>query len=335
MAAVADPAAPHASVRLVAGDHESGQRLDRWLAATLPDRSRSEIQRWIEDGRIWVNSKTGKASYRLEAGDEILVAIPPVAKVDVLTPAPIPLAILYEDNDLLVIDKPAGMVVHPAPGHTHDTLVNAVLHHCPAIAGVGPADGPVRPGIVHRLDKDTSGLIVVAKHDQAHRALQAQFQARTVYKEYLALVEGQVEPAAGRIVAPIGRHPSDRLRQAILPPDPRTGEPRGRPAVTEYRVLGYYTTAVRDSTGRANFSLVSAVIHTGRTHQIRVHFAWRKHPVVGDPLYGYRQQRLPVPRQFLHAHRLRFVLPSTGQEQEFVSPLPADLQQILDRLEEN
>lgn len=334
MAALVDAAEPGEPVHLVAGEQESGQRLDRWLAGVLPDHSRSEIQRWIEDGRVLVNGKMGKASYRLEAGDEIQATVPSVEKVAALKPAAIPLAILYEDDDLLVIDKPAGMVVHPAPGHTQDTLVNAVLHHCPQIAGVGPADGPVRPGIVHRLDKETSGLIIVAKHDRAHRALQAQFQARTVYKEYLALVEGQVEPAAGRIVAPIGRHPSDRLRQAILPPDPRTGEPRGRPAVTEYRVLGYYTTAVRDSTGRASFSLVSAVIHTGRTHQIRVHFAWRKHPVVGDTLYGYRQQRLPVPRQFLHAHRLRFVLPSTGQEQEFVAPLPADLQQILDRLEE-
>jgi 23S rRNA pseudouridine1911/1915/1917 synthase len=319
----------------MAGEQEGGQRLDRWLAGALPERSRSEIQRWIEDGRILVNSKTGKASYRLEQGDQIEVTIPPVEKIDTLKPAAIPLSILYEDDDLLVIDKPAGMVVHPAPGHTQETLVNAVLHHCPQIAGVGPADGPVRPGIVHRLDKDTSGLIVVAKHDRAHRALQAQFQARTVYKEYLALLEGLVEPAAGRIVAPIGRHPNDRLRQAILPPDLRTGTARGRPASTEYRVLGYYTTTVRDSTGRASFSLVSAVIQTGRTHQIRVHFAWRKHPVVGDALYGYRQQRLPVPRQFLHAHRLRFVLPSTGQEAEFVAPLPADLQQVLDRLTQN
>jgi 23S rRNA pseudouridine1911/1915/1917 synthase len=319
----------------MAGEQESGQRLDRWLAATLPERSRSEIQRWIGEGRILVNGKAGKASHRLETGDAIQVAIPPVTKVDTLKPAAIPLTILYEDDDLLVVDKQAGMVVHPAPGHTQGTLVNAVLHHCPQIAGVGPAGGPVRPGIVHRLDKETSGLIVVAKHDRAHRALQAQFQARTVYKEYLALVEGQVEPAVGRIVAPIGRHPGDRLRQAVLPPDARTGEPRGRPAITDYRVLGHYTTAVRDSTGRASFSLVSAVIHTGRTHQIRVHFAWRKHPVVGDTLYGYRQQRLPAPRQFLHAHRLRFVLPSTGQAQEFVAPLPADLQQVLDRLTHN
>lgn len=326
---------PQPVVRLRVEKDGQGQRLDRWLAAQFPEYSRSALQRWIKDGAVAVDGIPARAGQRLMAGEAIAITLPDAPVAADLRAEAIPLDILYEDADILVINKPAGMVVHPAPGHSAGTLVNAVLHHCPAIAGVGPADGPVRPGIVHRLDKDTSGLIVVAKHDQAHRALQAQFQARTVYKEYLALVEGQVEPAAGRIVAPIGRHPSDRLRQAILPPDPRTGEPRGRPAVTEYRVLGYYTTAVRDSTGRANFSLVSAVIHTGRTHQIRVHFAWRKHPVVGDPLYGYRQQRLPVPRQFLHAHRLRFVLPSTGQEQEFVSPLPADLQQILDRLEEN
>ena len=226
-----------------------------------------------------------------------------------------------------MIDKPAGMVVHPAPGHSGGTLVNAVLHHCPGIAGVG---GERRPGIVHRLDKDTSGLIVVAKHDVAMRSLQAQFKARTVFKEYLALLEGRLQPEQGRISAPIGRHPTERKRMAVLAPD-SPGAADGREAVTSYRVLGVYTGSVYGrSTSVATFSLVSAVLHTGRTHQIRVHFAWLQHPVVGDTLYGFRTPRLPLHRQFLHAHRLRLRLPSSGEEREFVAPLPADLQRLLD-----
>ncbi len=324
------PPAADSALTFIIGDADAGQRLDRWLADQLPERSRSEIQRWIDAGLVKVGEKVGKASYRLELADSLTVT-PPTAPVDLsLQPADLPLSILYEDDDLLVIDKPAGLVVHPAPGHTEGTLVNAVLHHSPDLAGVG---GERRPGIVHRLDKETSGVIVVAKTDAAHRHLQAQFKARTVHKEYLTLVEGQIEPAQGRINAPIGRHPTDRLRQAVLPPDPVTGEARGRPALTDYRLLGSYATAIRDNTGRANFSLISVVIHTGRTHQIRVHLAWYKHPVVGDTLYGYRRPRLPVPRQFLHAHRLRFRLPSSGEEREFVAPLPTDLQQVLDQLE--
>jgi len=240
------------------------------------------------------------------------------------------LPILFEDADLLIIDKPAGMVVHPAPGHDHGTLVNAVLHHCPEIEGVG---GERRPGIVHRLDKETSGLLVVAKNDRAHRHLQAQFKNRTVYKEYLTLLDGRIEPAQGRIIAPIGRHPVERKRQAVLPADPRTGESQGREAITDYRVQAYYSYTARGSTAVAHFSFVNVVLHTGRTHQIRVHFAWRKNPVVGDTLYGYRKQRLPIERQFLHAHRLRLQLPSSGEVREFVAPLPADLQAVLASLD--
>jgi 23S rRNA pseudouridine1911/1915/1917 synthase len=310
---------------------DAGQRLDRWLADRLPEQSRSAVQRWIAEGQVEVDGGPVKASYKLTGSEVIQVTLPALKPASSLVAEPLDLAILYEDDDLLVVDKPAGMVVHPAPGHSGGTLVNAVLHHCPTLAGVG---GDRRPGIVHRLDKETSGLIVVAKHDGAHRALQAQFKARTVYKEYLALVEGRVTPPQGRINAPLGRHPTDRLRQAILPPDPVSGAERGRAAITDYRVLATYTAPVADNTGRAHFSLISAVIHTGRTHQIRVHLAWRKHPVVGDTLYGYRRPRLPVPRQFLHAHRLRFTLPSNGAPREFIAPLPADLQQVLDGLVE-
>lgn len=308
----------------------AGQRIDRWLAETLPDRSRSEIQRWIKNGEVLVDQVSAKASHRLEAGQVIAIQLPQPAETPTVQPQNLTLPIIFEDDDLLIIDKPAGMVVHPAPGHDDGTLVNAILHHCPTIEGVG---GERRPGIVHRLDKETSGLLVVAKNDRAHRYLQAQFKARTVYKEYLALLEGRIEPPQGRIIAPIGRHPVERKRQAVLPADPRTGETEGREAITDYWVQTYYTLPVRDSSAVAHFSFVKVVLHTGRTHQIRVHLAWRKHPVVGDTLYGYRKQRLPIERQFLHAHRLRIRLPGSGDEREFVALLPTDLQQILDSLQ--
>lgn len=306
-----------------------GLRLDRGLAGALPDRSRSEIQRWIKEGRVRIDGETAKASVKLVAGNLVEIDLPGAPPPSALESEEVALSILYEDADLLVIDKPAGMVVHPAPGHPGGTLVNAVLHHCPDIVGVG---GERRPGIVHRLDKDTSGLIVVAKHDQAHRYLQAQFKARSVFKEYLALLEGKLHPPQGRISAPIGRHPTERKRMAVLPPS-ATGENAGRDAVTVYRLLGLYSGAVYGrSNSQANFSLVSALLLTGRTHQIRVHFAWMQHPVVGDTLYGFATPRLSLRRQFLHAHRLRLRLPASGEEREFVSPLPPDLQEILNSL---
>jgi 23S rRNA pseudouridine1911/1915/1917 synthase len=307
-----------------------GQRLDRGLADALPARSRSEIQRWIKEGRIRVGGETAKASLKLSAGDLVEIDLPEVPQPATLAAEEFALNIVYEDADLLVIDKPAGLVVHPAPGHSSGTLVNAVLHHSPDIAGVG---GERRPGIVHRLDKDTSGLIVVAKNDLAHRSLQAQFRARTVFKEYLALLEGKLQPSQGRISAPIGRHPNDRKRMAVLAPG-TAGKREGREAVTTYRVLALYNGSVYGrSSSRAAFSLVSAILNTGRTHQIRVHFAWMKHPVVGDTLYGFGTPRLPIKRQFLHAHRLRFRLPSDGEQHEFVAPVPPDLQEVLQALE--
>lgn len=305
---------------------EAGQRLDRWLTAALPDQSRSAIQRWIKEGHVLVNGRTTRASHTLEPDEQVTVSIPAPVTVPDLHAEALPLRIVYEDADLLIVDKPAGMVVHPAPGHESGTLVNAVLHHCPDLIGVG---GERRPGIVHRLDKETSGLLVVAKHDQAHRHLQAQFKARTVYKEYLALLEGKIEPAQGRINAPIGRHPVERKRQAILPVDPATGTTAGRQAITDYYLQTVYTLPGQQNNAIARFSFVRAVLHTGRTHQIRVHFAWRKHPVVGDTLYGYRRSRLPLDRQFLHAHKLRLNLPSSNEAHEFVAPLPSDLAAVL------
>ena len=303
------------------------ERLDKWLTGRLPDRSRSEIQRWIEAGLVTRGKVALKASYRVAAGDEITVVIPAPEDYAV-EPEPIPLDVVYEDADLLVIDKPAGMVVHPAAGNWHGTLVNAVLHHCPDLEGVG---GTHRPGIVHRLDKDTSGLILVAKNDRVHRALQAQFKAREVHKTYLALVYGQVTPAQGQIEAPIGRDPRQRKRMAVAPAN------RGRLAITRYEVLAYYDTAknprVAPSSSGRNYTLVACHPLTGRTHQIRVHLAHFKHPIVGDAVYaGRRKPPVPCPRQFLHAQRISFRLPSTGMEIEFTAPLPADLQTVLDAL---
>jgi 23S rRNA pseudouridine1911/1915/1917 synthase len=297
---------------------EGGDRLDKWLAGQLPERSRSEIQRWIEAGLVSAGSRPLKASHRIVTGAAITVIIPAPDDIAV-GPEPIPLDILYQDTDLLVINKPAGMVVHPAAGNWHGTLVNAVLYHCPDLEGVG---GAHRPGIVHRLDKDTSGVILVAKNDAAHRALQAQFQARTVHKTYWALVYGLLSPAQGEIVAPIGRDPRDRKRMAVV-------QSGGRPATTRYETLDSYRIP---ATGE-RLSLLACHPLTGRTHQIRVHLAYVKHPIVGDEVYCTRRTTaVRCPRQFLHAERISFRLPSTGEETEFSIPLPADLQAVLDAL---
>ena len=290
-----------------------GERLDKWLARQLPDHSRTEIQRWIKDGLVRVNGRASKPGYKLEPGDVVEVDVPAAVPYLDVTPEPIPLDIVYEDEDLLVIDKPAGMVVHPAPGHTRGTLVNAILYHCPDLQGIG---GVERPGIVHRLDKDTSGLILVAKNDKTHRELQRQFKEREVEKAYLALVEGQLHPPLGRIEAPIGRDRHHRKRMTVTRD--------GREAITEYTVLKHFD----------DYTLVEARPLTGRTHQIRVHFAFIGHPLAGDTVYGRRKQRLKpwLQRHFLHAHRLSFRLPRTGERVTFTSPLPADLQAVLERL---
>ena len=314
-------------ITLIASDEASGQRVDRWLASQLAEHSRSEIQRWIDEKRISIHAAALKAGYRLTAGETVVIDAPDAAKPTTLEAQDIPLAILYEDNDLLIINKPAGLVVHPAPGHADGTVVNAVLHHDPDLEGVG---GEQRPGLVHRLDKDTSGVLVIAKNDQAHRQLQAQFKERTVYKEYLALVEGRLNPAQGRISTSIGRHPTDRKRFAVLP---ATQASKGREATTDYETIAIYQAKVHGLATTHPFSLLRVVLHTGRTHQIRVHLAWLKHPVVGDTIYGPDKPRLPVERQFLHAHKLRIALPSTGRIEEFVAPLPAELQNLLTALE--
>ena len=290
-------------------------RLDQALADALPELSRVQVQRLIKEGlvRLAGISKV-KPSMKLAGGERVTVTLPAVAETDLIA-EDIPLTIIYEDKDLLVVDKPAGMVVHPAVGHESGTLVNAVLYHCPDLKGVG---GERRPGIVHRLDKDTSGLILVAKHDLALRHLQDQFRERTVKKTYRALVEGHPEPAEAVIDAPIGRDPKARKRMAVI----RGGSATARDAQTTYRVDAYF----------AAHALISCYPHTGRTHQIRVHMAWIGHPLAADSVYGRRKVTVPLKRHFLHAAAIQFVLPASGEVVRFKAPLPTDLQQVIDAL---
>jgi 23S rRNA pseudouridine1911/1915/1917 synthase len=287
---------------------KSGERLDRYICAKHPDLSRTQAQKLITDGFITVNGKPVKASLKTKTGDIInIVILPP--EPSPLTPEDIPLKIVYEDNDLLVVDKPAGLTVHPAVGHPAHTLVNAVLAHVPELAETDRTD---RPGIVHRLDKDTSGLIIVAKNSVAHLKLSEQFKKRTITKIYYSLVKGRLTPKEGVIEANIGRDPRERKRMAVTD--------RGREARTEYRVQRYL----------GNYSLLEVRPKTGRTHQIRVHLAAIGFPVVGDATYGGKSEYLD--RQFLHAGVLGFCLPSTGEYIEFRSELPPDLKSVLEIL---
>jgi 23S rRNA pseudouridine1911/1915/1917 synthase len=292
-------------------------RLDKFLVEQVPELSRSAAQRLIVGGRVTVDGEPVKSSHKIRTGEEVVVLLPAEESSEPV-PELIPLDIVYEDQALLVVNKPAGMVVHPAPGHPGGTLVNAVLAYCPELA----ASDDDRPGIVHRLDRDTSGLILVAKSEKARRALQRQFKERQVHKAYLALLDGHLQPAWGRVEAPVGRDPHHRQRMTVLA--------GGREAVTEYHVLEQFAHRVGPAAG--DYTLVEAEPVTGRTHQIRVHFASIGHPVVGDEVYGRRKSRLPVPRQFLHARRLGFKHPSTGQRLELEVPLPEELAAVVDLL---
>jgi 23S rRNA pseudouridine1911/1915/1917 synthase len=292
------------------------ERLDAWLRRQFPAMSRGAIQRLIEEGHITVNGAQTKPTHTPRAGDVVRVEWPE-AKPAAAQPEDIPLDILYEDEALLVLNKPSGLVVHPAAGNEEHTLVNALLHHCAGgLSGVG---GVARPGIVHRLDKDTSGCLVVAKNDATHLALSAQFAERHVHKVYLAIVCGEVAREKGDIHAAIARHTSHRKRMAV-------DDDRGREAHTSYRVLERLNSA----------TLVEAVLHTGRTHQIRVHFQHLGHPLVGDDTYGQRQNRrlteltcYTAPRQMLHAAELGFTHPRTGKRQMCRAPLPEDFEDAL------
>ncbi len=289
---------------------DMGERIDKFLSRQLSDVSRSQIQQWIKAGHVTVNGISIKASYRLSVEDVLELVVPPLLQLRIV-PESIPLDIVYEDGDLLVVNKPRGMVVHPAPGHDTGTLVNALLHHCHDLSGI---NGVLRPGIVHRIDKDTSGLLVVAKHDQAHESLARQLAEHTVRREYLALVHGNVSVDHGTVDAPIGRDPANRQRMAVVTKG-------GKTAVTHFTVekrLGAYT-------------FLRLRLETGRTHQIRVHMKYIGHPLVGDPKYGPRRT-LPIDGQALHAAVLGFVHPRTGEFLLFEAPLPADMQKLLDEL---
>lgn len=300
-------------------DAEAGIRLDKYLAAHLPGMSRAALQRLITAGQVQTSAEVPTARYRVRQGERITLHIPP-PRPSQLVAEDITLPIVYEDETLLVINKPPGLVVHPAPGHASGTLVNALLFHCTALSGIG---GEERPGIIHRLDKDTSGLLLVAKQDHSHRVLSEQLQARQVQRRYLALVRGSPASVRGTIDAPIGRHPQHRQKMAVV----RQG---GRAARTHYEVL--------ESWGA--ISLLRLTLDTGRTHQIRVHLAHIGHAVLGDPLYHSGMLRWPqqlamertihaFPRQALHAAELRFQHPDRGDWLEFTAPLPHDMAALL------
>jgi 23S rRNA pseudouridine1911/1915/1917 synthase len=290
----------------------AGARLDRWLVSAVPELSRTRVQGLIDEGHVRVEGALRKAGYRLRGGETVEVEIPPTPPEELL-PEPITLTVVHEDADVLVIDKPAGMVVHPGAGVSSGTLAAAVLAHAPTVAGVG---GPRRPGVVHRLDKGTSGLLVVAKTQTAYRALVAQLAAREVTREYLAVVHGRMTRAEGRIDAPIGRDPRHRQRMAIRPAG------QGRRAVTRFRVRERF---------RA-FTVVQCDLETGRTHQIRVHLASVGHPIVGDEVYGRGRPPIDLEGVALHAARLVFVHPITHARMAFAAPLPARIEGLVSHL---
>lgn len=302
------------------------ERLDRFLVEVLPDLTRSQLKKLVDEGRVEIAGTPVKAGARLKGGEVLTVVVPPVASASAL-PQQIPLSILYEDRHLIVVDKPAGMVVHPAPGHQEGTLVNALLFHCQDLSGIG---GELRPGIVHRLDRETSGVMVATKDDATHNHLAAQFHAHSITRRYVALVHGQLLQDTGLVDKPIGRHPTDRKKMS-------SKGRAGRRAVTHWRVLRRFD--------QDRMTLVELSLETGRTHQIRVHFSEMNHPIVGDPTYGnsgrsaaladtrLRQSIRALGRQALHARILGFVHPASGEYLEFESPLPPDMQEIIDYLE--
>ena len=280
-------------------------RLDQFLANQSVELTRSRLHALINEGHVLLNGGVAKPSQKVRAGDNISLVVPPPRELD-LIPEAIPLVVVYQDQDLIVVDKPAGLSVHPGPGHPNGTLVNALLARCPDIQGIG---GALRPGIVHRLDKDTSGLIMIAKTDRAHLNLSVQIKSRLVTKGYLAMATGDIKPQEGTIDAPIARDPRNRKRMAVVA--------GGKESRTHYRVVTQFDGG----------SLLELYLESGRTHQIRVHLASLGHPLLGDPVYGKRNMALG--RQFLHAHHLSFEHPVSGKRMEFRTDLPEDLAAVL------
>ncbi|MBI5393696.1 MAG: RluA family pseudouridine synthase [Verrucomicrobia bacterium] len=305
-------------VTLTVAPDAAGHRLDLWLLEQLPGHSRAFLQKLIRDGHVRIGGSEVKASHAIRVGEIVEVVIPP-PEPSTVAPEAIPLEVLFEDDDLIVVNKPPGLVVHPSAGHAEHTLVNALLHHCRGrLSGIG---GVERPGIVHRLDLDTSGCLVVAKTDAAHRALSQQFKSHEVEKYYLALVWGLPRMQRGRIEGAIGRNPHHRQKMAVLVEG-------GRESITEFEIMEHF----------GGCTLVRCQLHTGRTHQIRVHLASIGNPIVGDTVYG-RMRRHPIAskatRQMLHAERLAFEHPRSGKWLEFVAPLPQDMRELIHELEEH
>lgn len=304
-------------ITLEISQDDQGQRLDTFIAENIEELSRSYVQKLIAEGAITVNEKTVKANYKLKENDLVIAKIPDPQPIKI-EPENIPLDIIYEDSDLLVVNKPVDMVVHPAHGNYSGTLVNALLAHCQDLSGI---NGRLRPGIVHRIDKDTSGLLLIAKNDFAHRGLASQLKEHSVDRAYLALVHGVVTEPGGIIDAPIGRHSSDRKKMAVTLKNSKN-------ALTRYFVKERF----------AKYTLVECHLETGRTHQIRVHLAYISHPLVGDPMYGYRKNNLGFSGQALHAYLIGFSHPRTGERLQFSTDLPqkfAQTLQVLRKEEEN
>jgi 23S rRNA pseudouridine1911/1915/1917 synthase len=294
------------------GTELAGQRIDKFITDALEeDTSRTQIQQWIKDGHVTVNGKPAKPNYKLSLNDSIIVTVPEPIDVE-LAPEDIPLDVIYEDSDVIVVNKPRGLVVHPAPGHYSGTLVNALLHHCRDLSGI---NGVLRPGIVHRIDKDTSGLIMAAKNDKAHASLADQLKAHTVNRKYIALVHGNIQHENGTIDAPIGRDSHDRKMYTVT-------EKNSKHAVTHFLVLERF----------GDFTLVELKLETGRTHQIRVHMKFIGHPLVGDPMYGKSKGTMNMEGQALHAAVLGFNHPRSDKPLLFEAPLPDDFEDLLFRI---
>ena len=297
---------------LLVTEEMEGERLDSFVSDSLEDLSRSVVQNLIKSGQIQVEGRASKASYRVKTGDTVQVELPALQAVEIV-PQNIGLPIIYQDGDVVVVDKPKGLVVHPAHGNWDGTMVNALLYHIKDLSGI---NGELRPGIVHRLDKDTSGVMVVAKNDRAHHSLAEQIRVHSINREYVALVHGVIKENLGRIDAPIGRSTTDRKKMAVVKD--------GREAISDYEVLKRYP----------NYTLVKVKLLTGRTHQIRVHFSYIKHAVVGDPLYSSARKHFNLDSQALHARLLGFNHPRSGEYMEFTSPLPQYFQDILAQLDQ-
>ena len=287
-------------------------RLDKYLAEQFPEQTRSYLQKLIKDGEVTVNGKNVKTGYQLSKGDEVSVNIPEPKELDV-EPQKMNLDIVYEDDDVILVNKPKGMVVHPAPGHTTDTLVNGLLYHCKDnLSGI---NGVARPGIVHRIDRDTTGILIVCKNDMSHNSIAAQLKEHSINRRYRALVHGNLKDDTGTVEGPIGRHPIDRKKMAI-------NEKNGKPAVTHYTVLERF----------GNYTLIECKLETGRTHQIRVHMTSIGHPLVGDEVYGPAKCPFKLQGQCLHAMILGFVHPRTGEYMEFSADLPEYFEDLLRKL---